>query len=58
MNARAITIEIIPCVNTVVGAPIFCDTAPINKLPSGIIPKIAINKMPITRPLISGADSD
>lgn len=50
MNTSASTIEMIPSPTTVAGAPTRCDTAPTSRLPSGIIPKIAISRIPIARP--------
>ena len=58
LNISAITTAIMPWPNTVAGAPICSETAPVSKLPSGIMPKIAISSMPMARPRILGAASD
>ena len=49
----AIKIAAIPSAIIVFGAPIYCDTVPINIPPKGCMPKTAIAKKLITLPLIS-----
>ncbi len=45
-----------PCANMQFCGPIHLDSQPINRLPSGSVPKAAIAKKLMTLPRIAGAD--